>query len=132
MFLFASLLDAFDGMLARKLEQESDFGKIMDPIADKILIISALIVLVEKGMAQSAPVLLISAREFFISGWRSHKAASGNIVSASIAGKIKTVLQIIAVLMIILKLPLANEILWLAVISSLYSGVEYIGRSQAS
>lgn len=131
LFLFASLLDAFDGMLARKLNQVSDFGKLMDPIADKILVISALIVLVEKGMAQSAPVILISAREFFISGWRSHKAASGNIVSASMAGKIKTVLQVIAVLMIILSLPLAKALLWLAVFASLYSGVEYIGRSQA-
>ena len=129
LFAFASLLDAVDGYLARKLNQVTDFGKLMDPIADKILVISILIMLVERGLAQSIPVIIICAREFIISGWRSHKATAGNIISASICGKTKTILQMAAVLMLLLNYPFAGEVLWLAAIVSVYSGVEYIGRS---
>lgn len=99
----------------------------MDPIADKLLIICTLIALVERQAASAIPVIIITAREIFISGWRSHKAASGMIIAASIAGKVKTVLQIVAVLMLILSLPFAEIVLWLAVCASIYSGVEYIG-----
>ncbi|MBI5700825.1 CDP-diacylglycerol--glycerol-3-phosphate 3-phosphatidyltransferase [Candidatus Saganbacteria bacterium] len=127
-FSIASLLDALDGYIARKLNMVTDFGKLMDPIADKILVISVLIVLTEKGLAPALPVVLITARELLISGWRSHKAITGGVISASIGGKIKTVIQIIAVLMLILKLQYAEIVLWIAVLMSLYSGVEYIGR----
>lgn len=124
-----SLLDALDGYFARKLNQVTDFGKLMDPIADKLLVICTLIVLVERQAASSIPVMIIAAREIFISGFRAHKAMSGMVIAASIAGKVKTVLQIAAVLMLILSLPFAEVVLWLAVCASLYSGAEYIGRS---
>ena len=127
-FLILSITDFFDGYLARKMNQITDFGKLMDPMADKILVIATLIVLVEKGMAQSLPVIIISSREIFITGWRAHVGASGIIIAASPAGKIKTVVQIIAVLMLIISFPLGVIALWLAAILSIYSGVEYIGK----
>ncbi len=131
LFIIASLLDLFDGLLARRLNQVTDLGKLMDPVADKILVLGTLIILVDLKMAQAIPVVIIVAREFFISGWRSLKASQGNVIAARFTAKAKTVLQILAVLMLILKLPFANEILWLAVAASIYSGVEYVGGNRS-
>jgi len=130
LFFILSITDFFDGYLARKLNAVSDFGKLMDPIADKILVISVLMLLVEKGIAPSVPVIIITAREIFISGWRAHVGSSGKIIAASMSGKVKTVLQILAVIMIMLNLPFAILVLWISVLASLYSGAEYIGRTQ--
>ena len=99
LFLVLALSDAFDGYLARKLGQGSDLGKLLDPIADKI-----------------------------VSVLRQKEAAHGNIVAARMAGKIKTVVQDLAILMLILDLPYGIPVLWLAVILSLISGVDYIVR----
>lgn len=128
LFVLLSLTDYFDGMIARRLNMGSDFGKLMDPIADKMLIISILILLVEKGMVSSFPVILITAREILISGWRIFKGNNGTIIAASFLGKLKTVLQIIAVFLLLISFPFATPILWGAIIVSIYSGVEYVTR----
>ena len=126
LFTVLAITDFFDGYLARKNKEVTNFGKLMDPIADKVLVISALIILTEKGMAASLPVVIISVREIFISGWRAHLGAEGKIIAAGLSGKAKTVMQVLAVLMLMLEIPFGNLCLWIAMILSVYSGVEYI------
>ncbi len=128
-FFTAAMLDAVDGFLARKLNQVSDFGKLMDPVADKVLVLSTLLVLIEKGIASSIPVIIIIAREFIVSGLRNSKAAKGIVVQASFYGKVKTVVQILAILLLILKAPFGNEVLWISALISVLSGVDYFGRA---
>ncbi|HTY13776.1 MAG TPA: CDP-diacylglycerol--glycerol-3-phosphate 3-phosphatidyltransferase [Candidatus Omnitrophota bacterium] len=130
LFLAIALTDALDGYLARKLGQESNLGKFLDPIADKVLVLSALIALVERGAVSSVPVILILARDLVVSGIRLNAAREGRVISARMWGKTKTVFQMLAVLMLILDLPFAAWALWLAVILTLVSGVDYIVRKQ--
>lgn len=127
-FLILSLFDAFDGYLARRLNKVSDFGKLMDPIADKLLVLSTLIMLVQVRMVSALPVIILAAREIAISFWRSQKASHGKVIPASHMGKIKTALQVVAVLMLILALPLGELVLWISVFVSLISGAEYIWK----
>src|SRR5687768_15503773 len=96
-FLAASLTDIFDGYLARRRNQVSTLGKFLDPIADKLLISAALIVLVEKHLAPSWAVVIILAREFIITGLRSVAASEGIVIQAQRLGKIKMWAQCVAV-----------------------------------
>ena len=102
----------------------------MDPIADKILVISVLIDLVGFGKANSIAVIIMVAREFLVSGIRIRAAQGNKIIAAIPLAKLKTFTQIIAVLMLILNVPLANTILWLAVLLSLASGGAYLWLSR--
>lgn len=129
-FLFLALTDAVDGFLARWLKQTSDLGKFLDPIADKILVISALICLIEIRLVSSLPVILIIARDFVVSAVRLTAAGEGRVIAAGPWGKLKTISQMVAVFMLILKLPYAIEVLWLSVLLTLISGVDYIVRKQ--
>ncbi|MFC1496018.1 CDP-diacylglycerol--glycerol-3-phosphate 3-phosphatidyltransferase [Candidatus Margulisiibacteriota bacterium] len=129
LFAVSALSDGLDGYLARRLKQITDFGKFADPLADKILVISILIVLVEAGAASSIPVILIVIREIAISGWRLIKARDGAVVAASWPAKIKTVLQLLATGMLIISLPNAEIVLWLAVIASIISGIDYVRQN---
>ena len=124
-FLILSLSDAVDGYVARRYNQVSEIGKMLDPLADKILVISVLIGLTSIGKADPIAVMLITAREFIIASVRGKK-----IFAASPIAKWKTTLQIIAVLMLLFSIPLANEVLWLAVLLSLLSGGVYLWQSQ--
>jgi len=124
-FAFLALSDAVDGILARKLKQESDLGKFLDPLADKFLVVVALIGLVELRIASSIPVMILIAREFSVMGMRVHVALKNVNVGASQLAKLKTVLQMIAVLMLILYIPYGILVLWVAVIVSVVSGLEY-------
>lgn len=108
----------------------SDLGKFLDPLADKILVITVLIALVGLEKADSIPVMIIVAREFFVSGIRISAASSGKIIAASPIAKWKTATQIIAVVMLLLSLPYAGWVLWLAVILSLISGGAYLWQSK--
>jgi len=128
LFLLLALTDALDGFLARKLGQISDLGKFLDPIADKVLVISALIGLVEIRFIPALPVILIVARDFIVSAVRLSAAKEGQVIAASPLGKIKTVLQVLAVFMLILNLPYAGPVLWFAVLLTLISGVDYLVR----
>lgn len=137
-FIIATLTDSLDGYLARKWKQVTKLGIVLDPIADKLLITAALIILVELGRIQGWIAIVILGREFAVSGLRIVKAEEGIIIPASKLGKIKTVSQIIAVLLIILQkayqpyinIPLGLWAMYFAVIITLLSGIEYFYRFQ--
>ncbi len=135
-FLLAYLTDIFDGMLARKYNSITNFGKLMDPIADKLLSSSAFIMLVYQGMLSPIAVIIILAREFLISGFRLVSAGKGNIIAASWLGKTKTISQCVAVLLLLLwpeirfvKFPLDQVVLWVSVLFTILSGVDYIVKN---
>lgn len=96
-FMVASLTDFLDGHLARRRNQVSDLGKLLDPIADKLLVSAALIVLVEKELAPAWAVVVIIGREFIVTGLRSVAAAGGVIIQAQMSGKIKMWAQCVAI-----------------------------------
>lgn len=102
-FVVISCTDWLDGYLARKRNEVTDFGKFMDPLADKILVTAALLVLIELGALPSWVVLLIVAREFIVSGVRMVAASKGEVIAASWYGKFKTVFQMIAIVLFVVK-----------------------------
>lgn len=119
-FLLLALTDAVDGILARALGEVTDLGKFLDPLADKVIVISALIALVELRNIPALPVILIVARDLIVS--------VGRTTGASLWGKIKTVVQVVAVLMLIMNWPFSLMVLWFAVFLTLISGVDYFVR----
>ena len=135
-FIAAALTDSLDGYLARKLHQVTKLGIILDPLADKLLITAALISLVELGAMTGWIAIVILGREFAVSGLRAVKAEEGIIIPASKMGKTKTVVQVIAVLLLILQssyqhiisLPLGEWAMYIAVIITVVSGIEYFYR----
>jgi CDP-diacylglycerol--glycerol-3-phosphate 3-phosphatidyltransferase len=133
-FLGASITDYFDGYLARRRRQVTTLGMLLDPIADKLLISAAFISLVELGWAPAWMVVIIIGRELAISGLRSIAANQGFNIDASELGKIKMVLQVIAVTMIILSnvfswlKPFSIGALWLVVIFALASAIGYFRK----
>ncbi|MBR0596545.1 CDP-diacylglycerol--glycerol-3-phosphate 3-phosphatidyltransferase [Sinanaerobacter chloroacetimidivorans] len=137
-FIVASATDALDGHIARKYNLITNFGKIMDPLADKLLVVSALICLVELGDVAGWMVIVILAREFTVTGLRAVAAAQGIVIAAGWSGKIKTVLQMIAVPALLLKnwpfvyvgIPFADIMLWASVIMTIVSGTEYVIKNK--
>ena len=137
-FILAAITDYFDGMLARRCGLVTNFGKIMDPLADKLLVMAAFVCLVELGEVVSWMVIVILSREFIVTGLRIAAAAQGVVIAAELTGKIKTVLQMIAIPALILNnwpfcligLPFAEIMLWAAVIMTVISGVEYIAKNK--
>ena len=133
-FIVAAATDGLDGYIARKRKQITNFGKIMDPLADKLLVTAALISLVQLGEINAWVAFIILAREFTITGLRSVVAAEGVVVAASPLGKIKTVTQIVAISLILLKdfytpyiaFPLADATLYVALFFTIWSGVDYV------
>lgn len=107
-FILISCTDWVDGYLARSRGEVTDFGKFMDPLADKILVAAALLALVELGVLPSWPVLIILTREFIVSGLRMMAATKGEVIAASWYGKAKTVFQIVAIVLFLLKDAVAH------------------------
>ncbi len=130
LFLALAFSDALDGYIARKFNQVSDLGKFLDPLADKILVITILLALVAQNKASVVAVMLLVARELIISGLRVNLALAGKVLEASLLAKSKTVLQILAVFMLILKLPMAALVLWLAVLLGYISGGAYLWQNK--
>lgn len=97
LFVAATLTDLLDGKIARKYDAVTNFGKFIDPIADKMLIISILVAFVEIGLTTSLPVIIVLAREFIVTGLRLGAMTSGKVVAANIWGKLKTVTQSVAI-----------------------------------
>lgn len=125
-FVIASATDFFDGYIARNWDQKTQLGAILDPLADKMLTLAAFLGLMMIDRANAWAIFLILTREFFITGLRVAAIGEGKDIAASMAGKVKTVLQMIAIGFLMMNWPFANLLLWLAVILTLYSGYEYI------
>ena len=125
-FVIASVTDFFDGFIARQWNQMTKLGSILDPLADKLLVLAGFIGLLAMGRAGAFAIFLILSREFFITGLRVVIVAEGKEVASTMAGKIKTVVQMIAIGFLIMNWPMGTELLWLAVALTLYSGFEYI------
>ncbi|MCB4204196.1 CDP-diacylglycerol--glycerol-3-phosphate 3-phosphatidyltransferase [Deferribacterales bacterium Es71-Z0220] len=132
-FAVASLTDFVDGYLARKYNIVTDIGKILDPVADKILVASSLIALMELGRVEGVVVILLLSRDFAVGALRDLSASKGKIIAAGFSGKLKTVFQMIAVGFLIYKNNLigidiffiGKILIYLSVVLSIYSGVEY-------
>ncbi len=101
-FLLAAITDALDGNIARKYNLVTDFGKFMDPLADKLLVIAALICLIEVNLVAGWIVLIIIARELAVSIMRAIAAADGKVIAAGNSGKIKTVVQMLSIVLLLL------------------------------
>ena len=129
-FAVASITDFFDGYIARKYNLVTSFGKIMDPLADKILVFGALLCFIQNGTINVWPVVIIIARELFVTCMRVVAVDKGKVIAASWWGKIKTNVQIFAVLFSIFfeqMLPAAcTVVLWIAALFTLASWVAYI------
>ena len=126
LFVVASLTDFFDGYLARKYNLVTDFGKLMDPLADKILVISALVLFVELRYIPAWMSIIVIAREFLISGIRMLAAAKGEVIPAGKLGKYKTTSQMIVILIMIV---VGNQwynfyLMLIPIILTLWSGWE--------
>ncbi|WP_252230308.1 CDP-diacylglycerol--glycerol-3-phosphate 3-phosphatidyltransferase [Clostridium sp. ZBS15] len=154
-FVLAALTDKLDGYIARSRNQVTNFGKFMDPLADKLLVTTALITLVEMHIVPSWAAVIIIAREFAVSGLRTLAASEGRVIAASWWGKIKTVIQIIAIVLLLLQVSIGdskyltnlvvnsefwkgffstvpNIMLIAAVIITIISGYEYFKKNKDS
>lgn len=128
-FIIASLTDAADGYIARKRGIVTTLGKFIDPLADKIMVVASLVVLVELHRVPSWMVVIIVAREFVVTGLRLIAASEGVVIAASKSGKLKTVSQIIGIILLIFNLPCGITVMWIAMILTIWSGAEYIINS---
>lgn len=132
LFVIASVTDFFDGYIARELDQITIIGQILDPLADKMLTLAAFLGLMMSGAASAWAIYIIIVRELFITGLRTLSLSEGIDISASWAGKIKTVAQMIAIGFLLMHWPFGDLLLWIAVALTVYSGAEYlVGFSKA-
>ena len=139
-FILAALTDMLDGHIARKNNLVTNFGKLMDPLADKLLVMSALICLSQVVDVPGWMVIVILGREFIITGMRQVAAAQGIVIAAGTTGKIKTITQMIAIPLLILEnwpfslfsfdLPMDQIFLWIALVMTVVSGTEYIVKNK--
>lgn len=137
-FALAAATDGIDGHIARKTNQITTFGKFMDPLADKILVSTAFISLVELGNVSSWIVSLILAREFAITGFRTIAVSNGKTIAASPLGKIKTITQMVSIILLLLNnpffknynIPMDQIILYIALFFTLLSGFDYIYKNK--
>ena len=132
-FILASLTDFLDGHIARKYNLVTNFGKFMDPLADKLLVCSAMIALVGMHRLSSIVAIIIIAREFIISGFRLIASDNGIVIAASYWGKFKTTFQMIGVVLLIFNIPalstLTTIIVWIALALTVISLVDYIVKN---
>ena len=135
-FVIASITDMLDGRIARARNMVTNFGKIMDPLADKVLVYSAFCLFVQRGIVPGWMFIIILAREFAVSGMRTVAASEGIVVAAGMTGKIKTVLQMFAVLFLLLAsysnvLEIIGKVLlWASLVMTIVSGAEYIIKNK--
>ncbi len=135
-FIVASLTDMLDGMIARKYNLITNFGKFMDPLADKLLVCSAMICLVDLGRIPSWIVIIIIAREFIISGFRLVAADKGVVIAAGMIGKVKTVFQMAMIILMILNLSnpvfvtITTVIMYAALALTIISLIDYLFKNR--
>lgn len=137
LFIFASITDFIDGHIARKYNLITNMGKFLDPLADKLLVGSAFIVMIELNLISSWMVVCVIAREFSVTGLRMLAIEKGEVIAAGLLGKLKTISQLIAISLILLGNPIFNIysisidviILWISIILTILSGIEYFKNS---
>lgn len=137
-FIIASITDWLDGYIARKNGLVTNMGKFLDPLADKLLVSAAFIILVELGTAPSWIVIIIISREFAVTGLRLILAGGGEVVAANQLGKIKTVAQILAIVFLLLNniffesinIPFGEIMLYIALIFTVWSGADYFYKNR--
>ncbi len=131
-FVIASVSDFLDGYIARHYNQVSDFGKFLDPLADKLLVTAALIIMVEWGRMPAWAVIIIVAREFAVTGLRLVAANGGRVIAAGWSGKIKTfstMIGLIAMMLFTGSVALDWAVTIVVVLATVYSGVEYFQKN---
>ena len=128
LFIVASLTDYIDGYIARKYKQVSDFGKFLDPLADKLLTIACMCMLCEWGMMPAWALMIVLTREFAVTGLRLVAVQNGTVIAAGWSGKVKTASTMVG-LCFVMAFPTAvwmvNAVVWMIVVTTLYSGIEY-------
>lgn len=135
-FVIASISDFLDGYIARHYNQVSDFGKFMDPLADKLLVVSAMMVFVELGYFPGWALLIVVAREFAVTGLRLIAVDNGRVIAAAWSGKIKTASTMVGlILMMLIGIPKnvtwLNTLVWIIiVVTTVYSGAEYFYKNR--
>lgn len=133
LFIIASLTDLLDGKIARKYNLVTNFGKFMDPLADKLLVCSALIGLIELKALPAWMVIVIISREFIISGFRLIASDNGVVIAASYWGKFKTTFQMVSVVLLILDIQalafVTTICVWIALLLTIVSLVDYIYKN---
>ncbi|MDY2735963.1 CDP-diacylglycerol--glycerol-3-phosphate 3-phosphatidyltransferase [Intestinibacter sp.] len=137
-FMVASITDFLDGKIARKYNLVTDFGKFMDPLADKLLVLSALICMIDYDLVAGWMVIIIVARELTVSILRAIAADNGKVIAASGGGKIKTTSQMIAIIFLLIGANFSNDIIlligtvamYIATIFTLYSGIDYLYKNR--
>lgn len=134
-FVVASLTDLLDGKIARKYNLVTNFGKFMDPLADKLLVSSAMICLVEMGRLPAWIVIIIISREFIISGFRLVASDSGIVIAASYWGKFKTVFQMVMIIVMIMDFGpsfamLETILIYVALILTVVSLIDYVAKNK--
>ena len=138
-YIVACCTDFVDGYLARKWHQITDFGKFMDPVADKILVLAALMIFVEQGTVPGWAAVIILGREFIVSSLRMVAAASGKVIAANMWGKVKTCITMITWILLLLRLDpimlgsisLQSLMIWVTVAITAISGITYITQNKA-
>ena len=130
-FAAASITDTLDGYIARHYNQITDFGKFMDPLADKCLVFAAMLWFVEVGQMPAWALLIVAVREFGVSGLRMVAADKGRVIAAGWSGKVKTAATMVCVILMLLPLPeIVNQICTaVIVLTTIYSGVEYFMKN---
>lgn len=137
-FIIAAVTDGLDGYIARSRKQVTVLGKFLDPLADKLLVSAALISLVQLREVQAWIVWIILAREFAVTGLRAVAATSGEVISASKLGKIKTILQVVAITVILLHnwpfsmfgINIGTPLIYAALIFTVISGIDYFIKAR--
>ena len=130
-FIVASLTDFVDGYIARHYGQTSDFGKFLDPLADKLLVTAAMLIFIQWGRMPAWTVMVVLAREFAVSGLRMVAASGGKVLAAGWSGKVKTFATMVGLcVMIVFSVPVIDTIvIAVIVLSTVYSGVEYFVKN---
>lgn len=145
-FVLASITDAIDGHIARSRNLVTDFGKFLDPLADKLLVTCAMLMLMEEGRLWGWVVAIILAREFAVTGLRSVAAANGTVIAASIYGKVKTISQMVMIVVLLLNnfpfsilyihtgiyIPFDIIIVCFATLMTIISGVDYFIKNKSA
>lgn len=142
-FAVASITDCLDGNIARKYNLVTNFGKFLDPLADKVLVLAAMIGFIELGLSSSVVVIIVIAREFLVTSLRLVAASDGTVIAASIYGKIKTISQMFSIVAILLLKTIdqftpigwdidliGNVLMWITAVIAVISGWDYLWKNR--